>query len=127
MSETPATPATPATPVVPATAPAPAPTQPVVAKKPLNAIQVIEQQIVTYFQQKEQAIANVHALDGAIQASQQMLAKLKTIEAEAKKLATEAVTAVETEATKAVAGVEAVAKEVKSNVVSISDAIEKKL
>ena len=67
MSETPATPATPATPVVPATAPAPAPTQPVVAKKPLNAIQVIEQQIVTYFQQKEQAIANVHALDGAIQ------------------------------------------------------------
>ena len=56
-----------------------------------------------------------------------MLAKLKTIEAEAKKLATEAVTAVETEATKAVAGVEAVAKEVKSNVVSISDAIEKKL
>ena len=127
MSETPATPATPATPVVPATAPAPAPTQPVVAKKPLNAIQVIEQQIVTYFQQKEQAIANVHALDGAIQASQQMLAKLKTIEAEAKKLATEAVTAVETEATKAVAGDEAVAKEVKSNVVSISDAIEKKL
>ena len=124
MSETPATPATP---VVPATAPAPAPTQPVVAKKPLNAIQVIEQQIVTYFQQKEQAIANVHALDGAIQASQQMLAKLKAIEAEAKKLATEAVTAVETEATKAVAGVEAVAKEVKSNVVSISDAIEKKL
>ena len=124
MSETPATPATP---VVPATAPAPAPTQPVVAKKLLNAIQVIEQQIVTYFQQKEQAIANVHALDGAIQASQQMLAKLKTIEAEAKKLATEAVTAVETEATKAVAGVEAVAKEVKSNVVSISDAIEKKL
>jgi hypothetical protein len=136
MSEVNETPVAPATPVVPSTAPAPAPAQPAAAKKPLNAIQVIEQQIITYFQQKEQAIANVHALDGAIQASQQMLAKLKSIEAEAKKLASEAVTAVETEAAKIVDAVKAEVSKVEtavegevakteSKVVSITDAAKK--
>ena len=99
------------TPVVPET-----PVAPVAAAPKLNAIQVIEQQIKVFFQQKEQAIANVHALEGAIQASQQMLATLKSIEAEAKKLATEAVTKVET-----------VAEKVENKVISIADAVKKEL
>ena len=113
MSETPVTPEVP---VAPAVVAAPAPAQPAAAKKPLNALQICEQQIKVFFQQKEQAIANVHALEGAIQASQQMLATLKSIEAEAKKLATEAVTKVET-----------VAEKVENKVISIADAVKKEL
>ena len=51
-----------------------------------------------------------------LQASQQMLATLKSIEAEAKKLATEAVTKVET-----------VAEKVENKVISIADAVKKEL
>ena len=43
----------------------------------LNAIQVIEQEIGNFFRQKEQAVANVHAVEGAIQAAQHLLARLK--------------------------------------------------
>ena len=100
---------TPATPVAPAVAP-------VAAAPKLNAIQLIEQEIGGFLKQREQAIANVHALEGAIQASQQMLATLKSIEAEAKKLATEAVTKVET-----------VAEKVENKVISIADAVKKEL
>ena len=64
------------------------------APKKLNAIQIIEQEIVNFIKQREQAIANVHAVDGAIQAAQHLLARLKAeaakAEAEAKKLLGEA-------------------------------------
>lgn len=57
----------------------------------LTAIQLIEQELSGFIQQREQAIANVHAVDGAIQGAQRLLAKLKQAaaeaEAEAKKAA----------------------------------------
>lgn len=88
--ETNATPATLA--VVPAPASAPA-----APAKPLTAIQHIEEEIVNFIKQREiaaknaeKAIANVHAIDGAIQAANFLVAKLKNeaakAEAEAKKL-----------------------------------------
>jgi uncharacterized protein YpiB (UPF0302 family) len=59
----------------------------------LSAIQMIEQEIGNYISQREQAIANVHAVDGAIQAARSLVAKLRAEEAkavaEAKKLASE--------------------------------------
>ena len=65
----------------------------------LNAIQLIEQEILGFVKQREQAIANVHAVDGAIQAAQHLVAKLRAeaarAEAEAKKLVTEAVAELE--------------------------------
>lgn len=76
----------------------------------LNAIQLIEQELVNFFKQKEaavkqaeQAIANTHAIDGAIQGAQHLLAKLRqaaaAAEAEVVKLATEAKAEVEKIAT----------------------------
>ena len=68
----------------------------------LNAIQIIEQEIGNFIKQREQAVANVHAVEGAIQAAQHLLGKLKqavaAAEAEAKKLVGE----VETEAGKVI-------------------------
>ena len=90
--------------------PAAAPAVAAAPAKPLTAIQVIEQEIFGYFKQKEQMIANVHAIDGAIQSGQALLAKLKAeiakgeawakaeaekVEAEAKKLVSEAKTEIE--------------------------------
>ena len=106
MSDTPATPAAPvAAPVAAPAAAAPAPK--------LNAIQLIEQEIGNFLRQREQAVANVHAVDGAIQAAQRLLGILKAeaakAEAEGKKLLADAetegkeiVTAVEGEASKVV-------------------------
>jgi hypothetical protein len=59
----------------------------------LNAIQRIEQELITFMRQREQAVANVHAIDGAIQAAQHIVAVLKGEEAKA-------ATAVEGEAAK---------------------------
>lgn len=84
----------------------------------LTAIQLIEQQIKDYVRQREQAIANVHAIEGAIQAAQQLAGKLSAIEAEAKNLASTLVTKVEADAKEAVAAIE-------SKVVSITDAAKK--
>lgn len=106
-------------------------TEPEVTATPaskLNAIQLIEQELGNFFKQKEaaakqaeQAIANVHAIDGAIQGTQHLLAKLRqaaaTAEAEVKKLAGEVktevekvATEVEGEVTKGIALVEDLAK-----------------
>jgi predicted RNA-binding protein associated with RNAse of E/G family len=63
----------------------------------LNAIQLIEQELAGFFKQAEvaakqaeQAVANVHAIQGAIQGTNLLLSKLKTAaleaETEAKKL-----------------------------------------
>lgn len=102
---------TPATPVAPA---APA--------KPLTAIQMIERELAGYIQQKEQMIANLHALDGAIQSSQHLLLKLREAEqaaiAEGKKLIGE----VKAEAEKVVSEVDGTAKSAENKVVSIADA-----
>jgi hypothetical protein len=104
-----------------AAAPAPAgvvSAQPAAQAAPSSAIQQVEQEILTFFQQREQAIARLHAVEGAIQAGQHILAKLKAGEAvavaEAKKLIGEAKPevekiekAVETEVKKVEAAVEA--------------------
>lgn len=83
-------------PIAPAPAPAPAPK--------LTAIQLIEQEIGNFFRQKEQAVANVHAVEGAIQGAQHLLAKLKAEALKAETFVTtevkKAVTFVETEAKK---------------------------
>lgn len=93
-------------PVAPAAPTAPAPKAPA---KPLSAIQIIEQEIVNFFKQREQAIANVHAVDGAIQASQSLLARLKVEEAKA-------AAAIKADVKEAVAEVEKVEEEVKTDV-----------
>ena len=48
-----------------------------VAPQKLNAIQIIEQEIGNFIKQREQAVANVHAIEGAIQAAQHLLGRLK--------------------------------------------------
>jgi hypothetical protein len=99
-------------------APVAATAAPVVTPAPkLNAIQLIEQELGNFYKQAEaaakaaeQAVANSHAVSGAIQATQHLLAKLKAeavkAEAEAAKLAGEA----KAEAAKLVGRVEAEAK-----------------
>lgn len=78
-----------AAPVIPTEAPVATP-----APVKLNAIQVIEQKLVEFIKQREQAIANVHAVEGAIQGAQNILATFRAeaakAEAEVKKLAGEA-------------------------------------
>ena len=93
---------TPSSPVVATAAAVPAPK--------LNSIQLIEQEIGNFFKQKEQAIANLHALDGAIQAAQHLVAVLKTAAAKAEAEAVKIAGEVKTEATKIVDAVEAEAK-----------------
>ena len=86
-----------------------APAAPVaeVPAKPMNAIQIIEQEIGNFSKQHNQTVenlqkakqqvefttANLHAIEGAIQAAQHLLVRLKTeaakAEAEAKKIAGE--------------------------------------
>jgi outer membrane protein TolC len=82
----------------------------------MSSIELIEQEIVGFFKQREQAIANVHAVDGAIQAAQMLVGKLKAAaqqaEAEVKRLATEATQAVEAETQKLIGSVEAGADKV---------------
>jgi len=83
---------------------------PVAPAAPKSAIEIIEQEIQGFLKQREQAIANMHAVEGAIQAANFLLSKLRAeaakAEAEAKKLVGE----VETEVSKAVTAVEAEAK-----------------
>jgi hypothetical protein len=71
---------------------------------PKTAIQIIEQDLINFYKQKEQAIANVHAIDGAIQSTQMLLGKLKAEvlkgEAWAKAEAEKVIAAVEAEAKK---------------------------
>ena len=63
------------TPVTPVVAAATAASQ---SAKPLTAIELIEQEIGNFFRQREQAIANVHAVDGAIQGAQTALGKTES-------------------------------------------------
>jgi len=68
----------------------------------LTAIQIIEQELAGFFKQREQAIANVHAVEGAIQAGQLLLSKLKAAAAKVETEVEKVETAVEGEATKVV-------------------------
>ena len=85
-----------------------------------NAIQIIEEEIAHFAQQQAQAIANVHAVEGAIQAANFLLGKLKAeaakAEAEVKKVAGE----VEAE-------VKTVVGEVESKVINIASAVKKEV
>jgi hypothetical protein len=83
----------------------------------LNSIQIIEQEIGNYLKQKEQALkqyeqalANVHMIDGAIQSGQALLQKLRAAEAKA-------VSEVEKVAEGAVFEIDAVAKKVETAVI----------
>ena len=78
-----------------------------------NAIQLIEQELAGFFKQAElaakqaeQAIANTHAIQGAIQGTQLLLAKLKAAAAEAEAEAKKLVGEVEGEVKKGIALVE---------------------
>jgi len=93
--------ATPAPVATPAPAPAAAP------EKPLTAIQIVEQQIMNFIQQREKAIANVHAIEGALQSAQHLLGVFRAEEAKAKAAVEAAAHAVKAEAEKIVATVEA--------------------
>jgi hypothetical protein len=55
---------------------------PVAAPK-LNAIQIVEKELENFTQQHLQAVSNVHALEGAIQAARHLMAKLSAAAAEA--------------------------------------------
>ena len=100
------------TPSVPTSVSAVAPNPALAAPKPLTAIQTIEQELIGFIKQREQAVANVHAVEGAIQAAQHLLARLKAAEAEAVKLGKEVVAKVEAEVPVVEAAVEAEAKKV---------------
>lgn len=88
--------------------------------KPLNGIQLIEQEIVNFLKQRETAIANVHAVEGAIQAAQHLLAKLRAAEQEAVKAAEAAAKHVEADAEK-------VASEVKAEESKVVEFVKKEL
>ena len=79
------------------------------AAKPLTAIELVEQELGNFFRQREQAIANVHAVDGAIQSTQHLLAKLKA------------------EVVKAEAWVKAEAEKAEAEVIKDIHAVEKAL
>lgn len=104
-TNSPAAPAAPvASPVPAVAAAAPAPAK--------NALQIVEEQIVAFIQQREKAIANVHAIEGALQASQHLLGVLKAEALKAEAAAKAAVEAAKAEAEKAATKAETVAEEV---------------
>lgn len=92
------------------------PSTPVTTAPKLNAIQLIEQEVVNFVKQREQAVANVHAIEGAIQAAQHLLAKLRAEEAKAV-----------AEIKSAVQAAEAEGRAIESKVVSIADAVKKEI
>ena len=116
----------PASQVPAATVAAPAAPAAAAPAKPRTAIQVIEQELTGYFKQREEAIARVHAIDGAIQSAQHILMALKAEAAKGIALVQAGAKAVVAE-TEKIAGevetaVETVAKDVESKVVSIESA-----
>lgn len=107
----------PASQVPAATVAAPAAPAAAAPAKPRTAIQVIEQELAGYFKQREEAIARVHAIDGAIQSAQHLLMALK---AEAAK----GIALVQTGAKAVVAEAEKIAGEVKTEAVAVADKVE---
>lgn len=118
----------------------PAPAAPklaVVAASPkLNAIQIIEQELKNFYQQKVQAIANVNAVEGAIQGAERMLTLLRAEEAkaasfvkaaiaDAEKLAKEAFAVVEPQVANAETVAENDAHRVETDIVADEQRVEK--
>lgn len=102
------------TPVTPATPVLPIPGTPETASVKLTAIQVIEKELQGFFKQAdaaakaaEQAVANSHAVQGAIQGAQHLLAKLRAEEAKAYTFAQTEAEKVEAEVVKGIHAVEA--------------------
>lgn len=65
----------------------------------LTAIQIIEGELRGFITQREQAVANVHAIEGAIQAAQHLLSKLRAAAAKAEAEVKQVVTEVEQDVT----------------------------
>jgi hypothetical protein len=57
---------------------------------PQTAIQILEQELLSYQTQLDQVIANTHAVRGAIQSTQNLLMRLRAEEQKAKALAANA-------------------------------------
>lgn len=97
----------------------------------MTAIQIIEQEIVGFIKQREQAVANVHAVEGAIQAAQFLLAKLKAeaakAEAEVKAVAAKAYAVGEGLVKQADAAVDAAVSAVETEATKVVNVIEKAL
>ena len=93
-----------------ATATAVATPVPAAPAAPKSAIQLIEEQIVGFIKQREQAIANVHAVEGALQGAQHLLTLLKNEAVKAESEATKVVTEIKTKVNNVVSAVEAEAK-----------------
>jgi cell division septum initiation protein DivIVA len=89
----------------------------------MSAISVIEKELVTFFQKREEAVAHLHAVEGAIQGAQHLLAKLKAAEAEAVAATEKAATDVKAETAKVVDAVLSDAKEVADKVVEFAKKI----
>lgn len=85
---------------------APAAPKVVAPAKPKSAIEVLENELKNFFSQRAQLIANSHAVEGAIQATELLLGKLKA------------------EAAKAVAATEAEAKKIGGDIESAVDTVE---
>lgn len=87
-----------------------------VPAKPLTAIQRIEAELANWMKQHEQAIANVHALEGAIQGGQHLLTVLKAEEAKAMAAAQQVDAGIKQEAEKIETSVVAEAEKVAGTV-----------
>lgn len=84
---------------------------------PKSAIQLIEEQIVGLIKQREQAIANVHAVEGALQGAQHLVGLLKAEAAKAEVAAKELAAKVEAEAKNLLS-------EAKAEITKVVDAVE---
>lgn len=80
--------------------------------KPPNAIQILEADLAQYFNQQQHLIANLHGVEGAIQATQNSLTRLKAEAAKAEALVAEGVNTVETAIETGIHLVESEAKEI---------------
>lgn len=82
----------------------------------MSAIQLIEQELKGFIQQREQAVANVHAIEGAIQAAQHLLSKLRSAAAKA-----------EAEVKAGLDAVQKVVTEVEQDVTNVIEFVKKEL
>jgi hypothetical protein len=94
--------------------------------KPLTAIQIVEQQIADFFRQKEHALTQFHALDGAIQGATLLLNKLRSEVEKAEAFAKAEAEKVEAGVKAVGAKVEHVVSEVKERVEAAVEAVEDK-
>lgn len=92
--------------------------------KPITAIEMIEKEIVSFIKQREQAIANTNAIEGAIQGAQQILGKLKAEAAKAEALAKEVAERATSEIQSAFDSAKAGTERITSDVESVFESIK---